>query len=288
MIKCITGWNLTLSDVAIHDRDGWLIEWWNAQSSKAADNRNRGCARAKTRASDARLIDIPTNWCLTRLIITTARSIPLPENLTRKSDSVSNRIESNAFQFNEITRGREGEKERQREEERNFHSSILLIIKEAKRKGCLTLRKNCLFFHWNSKEGSLTMNERRLKADFRSNYFRECHFLAKLWNFLFFFFFFIKVREINRNEIDSPKKSRLTFLRVSSRENIIVVKKRKKKENVINIITNLIIYLVLATHYGNLWDKLDNVGCMLPNVIFKITQERTYRSFRGWRVKNHP
>lgn len=104
----------------------------------------------------------------------------------------------------------------------------------------------------------------------------------------FFFFFFIKVREINRNEIDSPKKSRLTFLRVSSRENIILVKKREKKENVINIITNLIIYLVLATHYGNLWDKLDNVSCMLPNVISKITQERTYRSFRGWRVKNHP
>lgn len=58
------------------DRDGWLIEWWNAQSSKAADNRNRGCARAKTRASDAQLIDIPTNWCLTRLIITTGRSVP--------------------------------------------------------------------------------------------------------------------------------------------------------------------------------------------------------------------
>ena len=38
-------------------------------------------------------------------------------------------------------------RERQREEERNFHSSILLIIKKAKRKGCLTLRKNCLFFH---------------------------------------------------------------------------------------------------------------------------------------------
>lgn len=23
-------------------------------------------------------------------------------------------------------------------------------------------------------------------------------------------------------------------------------------------------YLVIATYYGNLWDKLDNVGCMLP------------------------
>lgn len=228
MIKCITGWNLTLSDVAIHDRDGWLIEWWNAQSSKAADNRNRGCARAKTRASDARLIDIPTNWCLTRLIITTARSIPLPENLTRKSDSVSNRIESNAFQFNEITRGRETERERK--EERNFHSSILLIIKKAKRKGCLTLRKNCLFFHWNSKEGSLTMNERQLKADFRSNYFRECHFLAKLWNFLFFFFFFIKVREINRNEIDSPKKSRLTFYEFLLARILFWWKREKKKK----------------------------------------------------------
>lgn len=32
------------------DRDGWLIEWWNAQSSKAADNRNRGSANGPRHA----------------------------------------------------------------------------------------------------------------------------------------------------------------------------------------------------------------------------------------------
>lgn len=91
---------------------------------------------------------------------------PRSANLTRKSDSVSNRIESNAFQFNERKREQGGKKFLL------FNFSILLR-RQRNGEGELTLRKNCLFFHWNSKEGSLTTNERRLKAaaDFKNNYF---------------------------------------------------------------------------------------------------------------------
>lgn len=156
---------------------------------------------------------------------------PLPANRTRKSDSVSNRIESNAFQFNEITRQTERERERGARRKEIFILQFYSTKEGKRRKGCLTLWKNCLFFHWNSKEGSLAMNERRLKAvaDFRSNYFCECHFLAKLWNFLFLSLSlslskFAKLK----NEIDSSKKSRLTFLRVSFAR-ILFWWKRKRK-----------------------------------------------------------
>lgn len=48
----------------------WLIIRWNAQSSEATDNRDRDCWWAKIH-SDTQLIDISTNWCLTRLITMT-------------------------------------------------------------------------------------------------------------------------------------------------------------------------------------------------------------------------
>lgn len=48
----------------------WLIIWWNAQSSEATDNRDRDCRWVKIHC-DTQLVDISTNWCLTRLITVT-------------------------------------------------------------------------------------------------------------------------------------------------------------------------------------------------------------------------